>query len=129
MIKTFKVGKWSVLILFLIISFILYFPVLNKGFVSDDFTVLYRLINSRDFTPPGFFRPGADLSLYSTYILSGLNPVAYNVTNLVIHVLNAWLVYMVCSRFFYLRSTVNPSLPLLASIIFLLYPYHQEPIL
>ena len=106
MIKTFKVGKWSVLLILFIISFVLYFPVLNKGFVSDDFTVLFRLINTKDFTPPGFFRPGADLSLYSTYLLSGLNPVAYNVTNLLIHVLNAWLVYLVCNKFFFLKARV-----------------------
>ncbi len=128
MIKTFKVGKWSVLAGFLFITFILYFPILSKGFVSDDFTVLYRLINSRDFTPPGFFRPGADLSLYSTYLLSGLNPVAYNATNLGIHVLNAWLVFLVCSKFFFSGSGVKSSLPLVASVIFLLFPFHQEPI-
>lgn len=128
MIKTFKVGKWNVLLILFIISFVLYFPVLNKGFVSDDFTVLFRLINSKDFTPPGFFRPGADISLYSTYLLSGLNPVAYNVTNLLIHVFNAWLIYLVCSKFFFLRPGVNSSLPVLASFIFLLYPFHQEPV-
>jgi hypothetical protein len=128
MIKTFKVGNWSVLIILLIISVILYFPVLDKGFVSDDFTVLFRLINTKDFTPPGFFRPGADLSLYSTYLLSGLNPVAYNVTNLLIHVLNGWLVYLVCNKFFFLRTRVNSSFPLVASVIFLLYPFHQEPV-
>lgn len=128
MIKSFKVGKWSVLTGYLIAAFILYFPILTKGFVSDDFTVLFRLIYKGDFTPPGFFRPGADLSLYSTYILSGLNPVAYNVSNLVIHVLNAWLIFLVCSKFFFLRSGFSAVLPFIASFIFLIYPFHQEPI-
>lgn len=128
MIKTFNVGKWSVLSGFLFIALILYFPVLSKGFVSDDFTVLFRLINTKDFTPPGFFRPGADISLYSTYLLSGLNPLAYNISNLFIHVLNSWLLFLVCRKFFSVRSEARSTLPLIASLIFLIYPFHQEPI-
>jgi hypothetical protein len=115
--------------LLLLAAVALFLPVINKNFASDDYVVLDRIIFHRIFFIRGFFRPLSDLSLYGSYLMGGLNPVYYNLTNIVIHASCAFILYRFCTittlvpvknRLFFSRMAV---------LLFLIYPFHNEAIL
>src|ERR1700730_9872989 len=82
---------WFPLFLFTATSFLLYLPVLNRYFVSDDFKVLRRVCFDHIILIKGFFRPLSDLSIYMNYRLGGLEPEVFNSFNILVHGLNAFL--------------------------------------
>jgi len=86
-------NNFLVYIAFIILSLLLFWPILHKSFVSDDFSILYRVTYEKDFFIRGFFRPLSDISLYSSYLMGGLNPVYYNISNVIIHASCAFLLY------------------------------------
>ncbi len=84
----------------LLLSFLLYFPFLGKGFVSDDFIHIGHITNVNNmgnlFLGPGpfdFFRPIYETSFYLNYLISGLEPHWFGFTNLVFHLLVVFLLY------------------------------------
>src|SRR5450631_2244316 len=88
----------SIWILFLFVgtSFIIYLPVIDRYFVSDDFNVLYRVCLEHTIFIKRFFRPLSDISIYLNYQLGGINPLVFNSFNMLINGINGWLVYMTC---------------------------------
>jgi|GEM_PF-2389399 len=93
------------LVLILIIQFIIFGPHVGMGFVTDDFNWLESVVRSgkveylRPFTATtGFFRPLVGLSFGIQYQLHGMNPKAYGLFNLFVHLLNIILVYLVLSE-------------------------------
>jgi hypothetical protein len=83
-------------IIFVSVSFLLYLPVLDHYFVSDDFKVLYRVCLERTIFIKNFFRPLSDISIYLNYKIGGLDPRFFNSFNILIHGMNGYLVYMTC---------------------------------
>ncbi|GAO41198.1 hypothetical protein [Flavihumibacter petaseus] len=120
-------SKARVFLAFLVIAFVVYFPVLTKSFAADDFLVMYRIIHQQNFLEEGFFRPLSDISLYCCYLLSGINPIAYNLFNLLLHVANACLLYIIILQLPF--GAGDKKIPaFFAGLIFLVYPFHNEAI-
>jgi len=121
----------SIWILFLFVgtSFIIYLPVIDRYFVSDDFNVLYRVCLEHTIFIKRFFRPLSDISIYLNYQLGGINPLVFNSFNMLIHGINGWLVYMTClSLGQRLEKRKRTGFALISSALFLSYPFHNEAV-
>jgi len=115
------------LIIFVSVSFLLYLPVLDHYFVSDDFKVLYRVCLERIIFIKNFFRPLSDISIYLNYRMGGLDPRFFNSFNILIHGMNGYLVYMTCLFFSRnLEKTKRVQFAVISSALFLTYPFHNE---
>ncbi len=118
---------WLYYLVYTVLAILIYLPVLNKSFAADDFSVLYRLIHDRNFLAAGFFRPVADLFLYSSFLYSGIHQLGYNLTNVLIHAANA---FILC-RILLVLSEGNKNGSLLSftgGLLFLFYPFHNEAV-
>ena len=94
----------------LAIIFIVYFPSLFNGFTNwDDPSYITKnefikglgLQNLKIMFGEfhnGHYHPLTWVSLALNYSISALNPVGYHITNLLIHLLNAFLVYIVIKK-------------------------------
>lgn len=93
--------EWLLLVLLLLITAALYGPVVGKGFIKDDFIWIDSVVknNQADISSPfrettGFFRPIVGITFALQYDLSGLNPLPYGLFNLLLHMMNIILVYI-----------------------------------
>jgi len=123
--------RWSSgigLLLFCVGSVLLFFPILGRTFASDDFEVMQR-VGRGDFRTPGFFRPLSDLTLYFNYLLGGFHPAGYYLFNIIVHGVNSWLIVLFCLRWRWTEDEGRQrSYALLAGLLFLAYPFHNEGI-
>ena len=114
------------------ITLIVYWPGLSGGFLFDDYpnivdnkgvqphdASLPSLVGAALSSPASDFkRPLASLSFAINYLATGLDPYWMKLTNLLIHLLNGWLVYLLSLAL--LRSDParqHPHAPLVAALI------------
>lgn len=90
-----------VLALVLLMLLAAYLPHVGKGFVSDDFIWLRESVHDGRIDVPrlfgtttGFFRPLVGLSFGLQFLGQGTEPRAYGLFNLLLHLLNAVLVFL-----------------------------------
>ncbi len=114
---------------FLTISLILFLPVLDKNFASDDFVVLHRIAWQKIFFIRNFFRPLSDISLYGTYLAGGFNPLYYNVTNVILHASCAFLLFRFCMVSALVSGRNRTLFSWLAAFFFIIYPFHNEAVI
>jgi len=127
-----KERKWAIGIL-LLLTFLVYIPSLQNGFVNwDDNTYVYEnesFINmdmGAVLTEPMAhnYHPITMFSLAVNYIISGDEPFAYHLTNLILHLLNTlfvfWLLYEMTKR--------NIVIAFIAALIFGIHPMHVESV-
>ena len=116
-------------VIFISAAFLIYLPVLDRYFVSDDFKVLNRVCMERIIFISGFFRPLSDLTILMNYKLGGLNPIVFNSFNILIHGINAYLLYQVCLCLenFGDKSQKN-QFSVFSAVLFLCYPFHNEAV-
>jgi tetratricopeptide (TPR) repeat protein len=140
MFKKIALSKKTIFIILLFLAaFVVYFNSLFNDFVFDDkaLIVYNPAIKSAKFLPQIFqkdiyvnflqnspaqaasfvYRPLQLLSYYLDYKIWGLNPIGFHLTNLVLHLLNAVLLFYLL---FALFSDFRISA--LASVLFLLHP-------
>jgi protein O-mannosyl-transferase len=125
--RTFR-QRW-VLCFFAIMAILIYFPILNNSFISDDYDSLYRIVIEKRIIFKEFLRPLIDISFYFNYLLSGLNPWTYYLFNLVIHVLAAFMVYKVAALLPFFDNANNIFFSFTAGFLFLIYPFHSESVI
>jgi len=114
------------------ITLVVYWPGLSGGFLFDDYP---NIVDNKGVQPPNaslpslvgaalsspasdFKRPLASLSFAINYLATGLDPYWMKLTNLLIHLLNGWLVYLLSLAL--LRSDParqHPHAPLVAALI------------
>ena len=96
----------------LALAWLVYAPGLTGGFIFDDFPNVVdnagvhpsqasvgSLVRAALSSPASDFkRPLASLSFAANYLVTGLDPMPMKATNLVIHLLNGWLLYFVVAR-------------------------------
>ena len=127
--KKFRNSSYLFLVFFIACSYLLYGSVVTRYFVSDDFNVLYRVCIERIIFIQRFFRPLSDLTIYLNYRMDGLNPIVFNSFNILVHSVNAYLVFLCC---FHLGHTMDKKLrypfALFASLTFISYPFHNEAV-
>jgi hypothetical protein len=115
-----------VILLFGVVTFLLYFPVLGNGFLTDDYASLYRLLIEKRVPFQETVRPLIDISFYFNYFISGLHPVSYYIFNLCIHALSCYMVYRVALDLPLFTGRRQTGFALTAGFLFLLYPFHNE---
>ena len=122
------------LALILTLIFLVYAPVLNDWFKSDDFFYLRAaqlkapsqyVIEAFDFRdtsaaadgPGGHYRPLYTISILAEGELFGLNALPYHLVNLLIHLANATLVWLIARK-----VTQRPLIAHVAALVFALHP-------
>jgi hypothetical protein len=117
------------------IPLIVYLPVLQIGFITDDFAfhVLFTFklqdyINVIGMIRTGevyvqILRPTGFASFQADYFLWGANAVGFHFTNIFFHSLNALLLYCLARIL-----GLNRPGATLAGLVFGLYPGHAEPV-
>lgn len=106
-----------------VIAVALFYPSLNIYFVSDNISHITNAAqNFKDFDYR-YFRPLPVLSLYFDSIIWRANYSGYHLTNLIIHLLNALLIYFLAKLFLNQRFFAFS-----AALLFLLHPIHSLPI-
>lgn len=121
-------------VLLVIISITAYLPALQGGFIWDDweFIVQNRAVQRFDGLSDIWFAPGVDSPedhywpiTYSTFWLEarlfGDNPFGYHLVNVLVHAINALLVWVL------LRRSQFPG-AWLAAAIFAVHPVHVESV-
>ncbi len=130
------------ILLILILTLVVYALSLCNGFVWDDGLLILHnpeikrldglrsafaadfFFNKGEFTSITYYRPIITVTNVISYALFGVKPFFYHLTNLLIHLLNCILVYLLFARYFAL-----PRLALLlASLVFALHPIHTESV-
>ncbi|MCD4696523.1 MAG: tetratricopeptide repeat protein [Bacteroidales bacterium] len=114
---------------------VVYLPLFSNGFVNWDDDVyilrnsLIQSINRHSvytwFTQPflGLYQPLVLFTLALDYYFSGLNPVGFHFTNLVLHVLNTLLVFRLMEGLF-----KNRNISILVTLLFGLHALHVESV-
>ncbi len=127
--------KWLWLTGILIVTVFAYFPVFENNFTNWDdniFVTENKLINSfslnnliRWFTKPfvGQYQPFILLSFALDYSIDGLNPFVFHTTNLILHLINTFLVFRFLDLLF-----KNPFIALLSSFLFGIHTLHVESV-
>jgi len=118
------------------LSFLAFLPSLNNGFVHtwDDSTYLTNNPAVRDFSPSGIkrlfaaphrglYKPLVLLSFSAEYKLFGLNPKPYHLDNLLLHLANCALVFLLA-----LRMTARPEAAFAVAALFGVHPMHVESV-
>ena len=86
-------------LLFLILVFAIYLPLINKSYSSDDFQVLRRVVYAEHgILIKGFFRPLSDITLYGCYLLAGFHPLLYNIFNFITHSCIVYIIFLIAGR-------------------------------
>ena len=126
-----RLAVWAGAIVIVVGCFTAYIPAIESGFIWDDDEYvtnntllsapdgLYRIWFSTD-SPSQYF-PLVYTTFRAEYQLWGLNPAGYHAVNVVIHCINALLLWVILRRL---------SIPgaWLASAIFSLHPVHVESV-
>jgi tetratricopeptide (TPR) repeat protein len=117
------------------ITIISYYPSLNNGFTNyddhelvtenKDITTISQKTITNFFTKQyvAHYHPITMLSFAIEYHYSGLNPKTYHTTNLIFHIINSMLVFMV----FYLIGK-NLFVSFFVSVLFAVHPAHVESV-
>lgn len=79
--------------------------------------------NAYPSAPGEIYKPLYLFSFALNYRLNGLNPMGYHATNLLVHLANSLLFYLLL-----IRLTDNARLSLISSLIFALHPIHTESV-
>ena len=136
---------WRVLLAFLLIGFAIYAPSLNGDFVWDDH---YLVGDNPFFRSPVFaaevfqhhlffesfstyYRPVQNLSYIADYWLWGGSPLGYHVTNVLLHVFAAWLLFLLLRRLLpglIADARMQTGIAALVSLAWLVHPVHNAAV-
>lgn len=125
-----------------------YFNTLMNGFVHDDLFQVLKNPWISDYknipmifktgvwgfftTPSNYYRPVMHLLYMLDYYLFGLAPWGFHLTNIILHMANCVLVFLVTEKLLnYFRET-NPTtlkiVPVFTAVIFAIHPIHTESV-
>lgn len=118
----------------ILVGFIVFFNILYNGFLWDDFGYIInnQLIHQfnviEDFgkntfnDPAYYYRPISAIYFTLIYSFAGNFPFFYHLLQLVLHITNAILIYVLFGKF------LKRTLSLLLSLIFLIHPLNVESV-
>lgn len=145
-----KISSPKAIILIVILTSLVYANSLKNSFVRDDHIVIvnndfvkswknFPLIFTGDYLTPiseikhlgtrdigsgeTTYRPVVTISYFIDYSLWKLNPFGYHLTNLLLHIFNAILLYV-----FINLIAKNKKVALLTSLLFTLHPANSEAV-
>lgn len=126
-----------------LITFLVYLPALQHGYVNlDDSNYVYDNINIRslDFgllkwsitaKPLGLWHPLSFLTFALDYFAFGLDPIGYHLTNIVLHTLNTYLVFIIATRLCrYVNRPYKQTIvaAFITAFLFGVHPLHVESV-
>jgi hypothetical protein len=110
----------------LLLALLAFTPALFHYFTGEDFVFIKSVADGQAFYEPTqrlFYRPLPNLLWQADYALWKLNSSGYHLTNLLLHLLNAWLVGRLAQKLGGSRFVSY-----LAATIFALHPAHIEAV-
>src|SRR5215467_8405542 len=128
-----QAGRPTLLLAVLAGAFILYFPALKGGFVFDDLSLgLNAAPSAREFHEAILKgRPVLLISYLLNAVLLGNQPFSYHVVNVLIHAINACLVFLVLRRLLGMAGWIEKKAAIAAgigSLVFLIHPLQTESV-
>lgn len=135
-------GRIYICIILAILGLIVYSKAVLAPFVfDDDFYIINNpwIRSLRNFTDLSAMRYAADLSFALNYKISGLNPVGFHLTNIAVHILNSFLVYLLINAIFetpFMKDAfkgegatgIQAGIAFISSIIFLVHPVQTQAV-
>jgi len=114
---------------------VVYMLSLNAGFLALDDTDTIRFVQSGKVSlhdlifsgGKGYYRPLPILSLQVDFLFFGGNPAGYHLTNLLLHLANALLVYHLATMLMR-EQEGNTFFPFLAGMLFAAHPVNSEAV-
>ena len=122
---------WLVPLTYAAVALGVYAPALRAFFLGDDYYFLDIVSPASDvrviFAPliGRFVRPWVVLLYYGAYKAAGPAPLAFHLSLLTVHVLNAWLVFLIGRRLLPGDATIGAFL---AGLLFVLFSSHAEAV-
>jgi tetratricopeptide (TPR) repeat protein len=142
-----KSHSCSLIILTASLVFATYLPILNNGFVWDDTHNFIENLNYRGLSLSHLYwmfttfhdanyHPLCWLTLGFDFILWGMNPAGYHLTNLMLHILNAVLFYFLILAFLRRTGLADPSVhkigvrlsAVIGTLFFAIHPLRTESV-
>jgi len=134
---TTKKSRIFLPVLVLLISFLAYLNTLHHQFVFDDFRIIVNnpFIKDWKYFPALFnhdyfkisgelsYRPLVTASYFMDYAVWGLNSFGFHLTNLILHTLNTFIVYLLL-----FKITRNFNLTVIACLFFSIHPILTETV-
>ena len=136
---------WFVLLLFVLVAFATYAPSLNGELIWDDHylvgenpffrspvfsvEVFKRHLFAESFST--YYRPVQNLSYMLDYWLWGNSPLGYHCTNVLIHALAAWLLFLLLKRLLpaLWKNAAGAAVGApLVSLVWLVHPVHNAAV-
>ena len=128
-----------------LITFVVFSPALRNGFVNwDDFETIVANQNFRGFTWShlrwmfttfhlGHYQPLSWLTFSLDYLLWGVEPFGYHLTNILFHSANAVLFYFLTRRLLAIAAPISNAVVLhlaagFAALIFAIHPLRVESV-
>ena len=116
-----------------VLTFLVYLPGLHAPFILDDYASIVHQIKLHYLSGLGDLlslpelatRPLLNISFWINYKIHGLSVFGYHLTNLVLHILNSFLLFSVLTIFFKNRIY---SVSIL-TLCFAIHPVHSEAVL
>ncbi len=143
-LKNFQLNSLVAMTLVAFISFFVFINSLDGEFVSDDRPVIAEnaRITSVRYLPDYFktglwnntainvedqylYRPLLLVELYLSYRVWGTGPFGYHLENILLHVVNSLLVFLLMRAFF---SDASILVPFAGAVIFAVHPVHSEAV-
>jgi hypothetical protein len=140
-----RLAPWAVLILIAAVVLVFFSPILPAYFLADDYNYVgHLLVNARQyiqgeqldewfiaFSAQGlqnpelsvFFRPVVQWLWLTDFIAWGADAFGYHLTNIILHALNSFLVYLLA-----LRVLRHRGGGIAAGLLFALHPIHSESV-
>jgi len=129
-----KINECYVLLFLAILTFVVFYPSLKNAFVWDDKGIIFEQIQRIEgfsIYKPSFiyYRPLVAVSFLMDYLCWGYRPFGYHLTNIVLHVFNVLLFYMLSKRLLVrIESGIASNLSFFLTLIFVLHPVHVESV-
>lgn len=132
-------STWPALVLIAWVTVVIYSNIYCTPFVFDGTYQIEKKTEIRDlnrFLSPTIFyspRPLGELTFALNYRFGGLNVFGYHVVNILIHIINGFLVYFLASAVFrrLCASTFQSSIPamsLFAALVFVAHPLQTQAV-
>jgi hypothetical protein len=133
----FQLRKPYALLLIILTVLTVYYSAIFAEILSiDDKEMIERLINldgfdlKRHFFPGGgyYYRPLLSFTFIADKYFWGAHESFMHLENVIIHALNAVLVYLLTTRIIEMRLSKSGLVPLVAALLFALHPLATEPV-
>lgn len=99
-------------------------------FLADDFIHIPASANNL-LAQRNSLRPIGNISLHIDYLFSNTSALGYHITNLLLHIINTFFVFILSSFLIKKFDTEHPSKSILSTVIavvFFVYPFHSESV-